>query len=54
MLSTENRALIERFMDAGCYHPTDTTFGFTDKRLNDLLDAAKAMARAEEGSKQPV
>lgn len=40
-LSLENRALVERFMDAGCYRPTDTTFGFTDRRLNELLNAAR-------------
>lgn len=41
MLSKENRALVERFMDVGCYRPTDTTFGFTESRLNDLLNAAR-------------
>lgn len=42
MLSPENRALIERMIAPDCYRPTDTTFGFTERGLNDLLNAARA------------
>lgn len=48
MLSKENRALVESFMDAGCYRPTDTTFGFKEATLNDLLDAARDQGRDAE------
>lgn len=41
MLSKENRALVESFMEPGCYRPTDTTFGFTDRCLDELLNEAR-------------